>query len=329
MTQVLLTLGIPVFGFSLPAIPDSIYARGKAEDQIEECFGDIANFDLLKSFVQRVKPTAIVHMAAQPLVLQSYKTPRETFETNGMGTVNILEVARQVESVKQVIVVTTDKVYKNENLGRRFIESDPLEGKDPYSASKVASEAAVSAWKQIASVEGKLQITSVRAGNVIGGGDWSDNRLLPDIIRSLIAKESIIVRNPESTRPWQHVLDPIVGYLLTLRALQDGNSIEALNFGPDEKSLTALQVAKIANDSWEEQSQIIFPPKSSGANLESTFLELDSRQARSMLNWQPRWTQSEAITGTISWWKRVLLESTNVQSATRADIEDYFGTKLD
>ena len=324
MTQLLITLEIPVVGFSLPPTQDSIYDRAKATGQIEEFFGDIANFTQLQNFIEKTRPAAIVHMAAQPLVLSSYETPLKTFETNGLGTANLLEAARKSKTVKQVIAVTTDKVYRNDNLERRFIESDPLGGKDPYSASKVASEAAVSAWQQISRVENGTQITSVRAGNVIGGGDWSKNRLMPDSIRSLSANESILLRNPHSTRPWQHVLDPLVGYLLTLCTLQEGTTVDALNFGPEEKSLTALQVAEIAAKTWGNESKITYSADSYSENLESKFLELDSRKARELLGWKPRWTQVEAVVKTTQWWKLVLSNEISVVDAVLNDISEYF-----
>ena len=172
LTILLEHIGIPTIGYSLPPEKHSLYERANLEGRIPELFADIRDLLLVKDFMAKHKPSAIIHMAAQPLVLESYKSPRETFDTNVMGTVNILDAAFESDHVKAIIVVTTDKVYRNDNSGRAFIESDPLEGKDPYSASKVGAEAAVSAWQQIAKISDGPKVVSVRAGNVIGGGDW-------------------------------------------------------------------------------------------------------------------------------------------------------------
>ena len=188
-------------------------------------------------------PGAIIHMAAQPLVLESYRIPRETFETNVMGTVNILDAAFATEFVKGIIVVTTDKVYRNDNLGMKFVESDALVNKDPYSASKVGTESVVAAWQQISKVSNGPKVVATRAGNVIGGGDWADDRIIPELIRGFSTNSKVIVRNPKSTRPWQHVLDPLVGYVMVLEAVLAGEQIASMNFGPG--ILTVSQCVKL------------------------------------------------------------------------------------
>ena len=213
LTLLLEKLGVEVIGYSLEPEKDSLYARIGREGMISEKFADVRNFTAVQKFVDITKPVAVIHLAAQPLVLESFRSPRETFDTNVMGTVNLLESAFKSESVLAFLAITTDKVYKNENKGLAFKESDALAGKDPYSASKVGSEAAVDAWQQISKSLGGPRVTAIRAGNVIGGGDWAKNRLVPDLIRGFKSGSKTIIRNPRSLRPWQHVLEPLSGYL--------------------------------------------------------------------------------------------------------------------
>jgi CDP-glucose 4,6-dehydratase len=260
-------------------------------------------------------------MAAQPLVLKSYESPRETFDVNVMGTVNVLDIAFNKEFVKAIIVVTTDKVYKNDNSGRAFVETDPLEGKDPYSASKVGTESVISAWQQIASKNGGPSITAVRAGNVVGGGDWAENRLIPDLIRGLIANKITSIRNPESTRPWQHVLDPLVGYLNAMELTLQGIEIKSINFGPQEDSLPVSRVVEIATDVWPDIETIFAGSQSS--STEAKFLDLDSSFAKSKVGWEPRFSQEEAIKTTIEWWKNFVIENQDVRDLCNSDIENY------
>jgi CDP-glucose 4,6-dehydratase len=229
LTLLLEKLGIEVVGFSLSPEKDSLFDRASRTGAISEVFADIRDYERLNSYINSVKPSAIIHMAAQPLVLESYRLPKDTFDVNVMGTVNVLDSAFNTDSVKAVIVVTTDKVYRNDNSGLAFIESDPLEGKDPYSASKVGTEAVVAAWQQIQRTSGGPKVVAVRAGNVIGGGDWGDSRLLPDLIRSFSSGQKMTVRNPASTRPWQHVLDPLSGYISTLEAVLNDEKITSIN----------------------------------------------------------------------------------------------------
>ncbi|MBI3429249.1 MAG: CDP-glucose 4,6-dehydratase [Actinobacteria bacterium] len=226
LTLLLEKLDVPVVGLSLPALPNSLFERTNRFGVIQESFTDIRDFESVLKFVESTAPSVVIHMAAQPLVFESYKTPRETFEVNVMGSVNVLSASFEVGSVEAIGVITTDKVYRNDNSGRAFVETDALEGKDPYSASKVGTEATSAAWRQIAKVSGGPKVISLRAGNVLGGGDWAENRLLPDLIRGYANGFATTVRNPQSTRPWQHVLDPLRGYILALEALVAGTSIE-------------------------------------------------------------------------------------------------------
>jgi CDP-glucose 4,6-dehydratase len=261
-------------------------------------------------------------MAAQPLVLESYKIPLETFDVNVMGTANLLDVAFHLSTVKVVVVVTTDKVYRNDESGRSFIETDPLEGKDPYSASKVGTEAVVRAWQQISDVSGGPKVVSVRAGNVIGGGDYAKNRLLPDLIKSFLHEKLLEVRNPQSTRPWQHVLDPLCGYILTAEAVANGKKISSINFGPDEHSLSVNEVTEIAFNTWNNSRTHLEIDKSQNSRTEADTLNLDASMARNTIDWKPKWNQKKSIEKTITWWKKVLNTQTSSAEAILDDINE-------
>ena len=319
LTLLLEQLGLEVVGISLPAEEESLYQRMQRKGKIPESFIDIRNFELIQKKIKEFAPSAVIHMAAQPLVLSSYKSPRETFDVNVMGTANVLEASFSSKTVKAVVAVTTDKVYKNSNNNNRFTENDELSGKDPYSASKVGSEAAISAWQQMALVNDGPRVVSVRAGNVIGGGDFAKNRLLPDLIRGFSKNTSVSVRNPHSTRPWQHVLDPLNGYLSALAHVLEGGAENAFNFGPLEESLQVEEVVKIAANSWGDSAEFNFEQEFN-SNKESVTLQLDSTLANKVLNWNSSWNQKASIISTMDWWKKVLLNKINSSEACLSDI---------
>ena len=321
LTFLLERLNVPVVGLSLSPEKGSLFDRAKRTDSIREAFLDIRKATAVAQFMAKHQPSAIIHMAAQPLVLESYKTPRETFETNVMGTVNVLDSAFKIDSVRAIIVVTTDKVYRNDNSRQAFVETDSLAGKDPYSASKVGTESVVAAWQHIAKVSGGPKIISVRAGNVIGGGDWAENRLLPDLIRSFMSGEPINIRNPHSTRPCQHVLDPLIGYLLALEHSLKTDSTDAFNFGPDSKSLSVKKIAEIAVRAWPFPTKVDSFRIVTANESESLSLALDSEKARRILHWTSAWTQKEAVVATIEWWDDVLNNGTDPVGACAQDIE--------
>ena len=320
LTFLLEHLGVHSVGYSLAPKPDSLYARADRMGVLPEVFADIRNIHEVEAFLAKHHPSAIIHMAAQPLVLESYKTPRDTFETNVTGTANVLDAAFRTNSVEAVVVVTTDKVYRNDNSGRPFVETDALAGKDPYSASKVGTESAVAAWQQISKVSGGPKVVSVRAGNVIGGGDWAENRLIPDLVRGFASGESIEIRNPGSTRPWQHVLDPLSGYLMTLEAVLAGQDLASMNFGPGTESLTVREVVDIAIREWPIKEQVKVLYEGENGNVEAKSLQLDSSLARETLGWRDSWSQSEAVAATINWWNKVLNESSHAQDECQTDI---------
>jgi CDP-glucose 4,6-dehydratase len=312
---------VPVVGLSLPAQPFSLYERAGRQGAIPEEFFDIRDFESVSKFMSTYKPSAIIHMAAQPLVFDSYKNPRYTFETNVMGTVNILDSAFATSGVEGIVVVTTDKVYRNDNSGLKFKESDALAGKDPYSASKVGTESAVAAWQHISKVIGGPKVVAVRAGNVIGGGDWAEHRLMPDLIRGFAGNSSIAVRNPLSTRPWQHVLDPLRGYLQALESTLGGGFAPAFNFGPDSKSLSVKEVVEISRQAWPSSTSIEFSDGLLDEGAEAVELHLDSSTSRQILSWRPCWSQEESVIATIKWWDRVMNGLTEPVDACASDID--------
>jgi CDP-glucose 4,6-dehydratase len=327
MTFLLEHLNVPVVGYSLPAEKDSLYDRAERMGVVPEAFGDVRDYEALENFIDLHKPSTVIHMAAQPLVLKSYENPRETFDVNVMGTVNVLDIAFKKDFVKAIIVVTTDKVYRNDNSGRAFVETDPLEGKDPYSASKVGTEAVVSAWQQIAKVSGGPKVISVRAGNVIGGGDFAENRIIPDLIRGVLTGKPVEIRNPNSTRPWQHVLDPLWGYILTLDETLNTKSIKSLNFAPREQSLSVAEVVQVSIASWDAIEVNVNIRKTSGrqdTSVESRELQLESNLASSLIRWSPSFTQEEAIVSTIDWWKSLTLEKVPASVLIEDDIKRFF-----
>ena len=317
MTLLLEKLGIGWYGLSLQPKPDSLYNLITKKKKSNEFFVDIRDYDKLKKIISRINPKYVVHLAAQPLVLNSYSEPRETFETNVLGTVNLLDVLMKYTSASRIIVATTDKVYKEKKLKTSFKESDSLGGKDPYSWSKVGTEATVGAWQQISKIQSGPKIISVRAGNVVGGGDGSENRLLPDLIKGFIANSSINIRNPNSTRPWQHALDPLSGYLLALAIDTNEN---AFNFSPDGKSLTVHEVTEIARQAWDSPTKINISKEKD--SLETKSISLNSAKASQKLKWNSYWSQEGSVLSTVKWWKNVISKSLSPNEACMKDISE-------
>ena len=323
MTFWLHQLGASVVGISLAPEPDSLFHRARLSDMATSREIDIRDgYHGLSDVIAEHSPDLVVHMAAQPLVLDSYADPYATFQTNVMGTVNLLEAMRQLEERIPTVVVTTDKVYRP-SVGRSHSETDPLGGADPYSLSKAATELAVTAWRSLHE-ENRLRIVTTRAGNVIGGGDAARNRLLPDLTRAFHSEQPAPIRNPGSVRPWQHVLDPLYGYLLLGCQMLKGAPVpEALNFGPASNSpLSVASVADIAVESWGEGARWTAEEGLEARHHESPFLALDSSLARESLGWAPTWGAAEAVQRTISWWRSVLGGGDPRQAMAR-DLEDF------
>ena len=324
LTLLLESMGIEIVGLSLPAENGSLYSRANRINRIPEIFCDIRDRDSVNKVFKEFNPEVVIHLAAQPLVLESFRIPVETFEINVIGTANILNSSFENPNVHSVIIATTDKVYQNDEKLKSFAENDSLKGKDPYSASKVGAESAVSAWQHISDVHGGPKVCAVRAGNVIGGGDFASNRILPDIVRAAISKEQLSIRNPDSTRPWQHVLDPLHGYLLVAKELMHGQNLKAVNFGPVGPSLSVREVVEIASQNWPEKINIEINKNLNSSGLESQFLQLNPNFAINHLNWHPNWSQEESIISTMNWWERVLLDGLSAEESCLHDINRLY-----
>jgi CDP-glucose 4,6-dehydratase len=306
LTAWLADLGAQVTGYALPpATTPSLFDALTLGSRIAHVIADVRDRDRLVAEVQAAAPSVIFHLAAQALVRRAYVMPRETFETNVMGTVNVLEAARSCPSVRSVVIVTTDKVYQNMETGTPFREDDPLGGTDPYGASKGAAELVTAAYRASFFGQGAA-IASARAGNVIGGGDWAPDRIIPDSVRALVAGEPIKVRNPDAIRPWQHVLEPLSGYLLLGALLLDEGSryAGAWNFGPTEERsdepvrwVVGRFIGQWGSGSWVSYHGTEVQPH------EAQRLSLDSAKARELLGWAPVWDPQTAVGRTAAWYR--------------------------
>ena len=299
--------GANVAGFSLESYEnDYIFRASKLGSKVNDERGDIRSFKQLQKIFAEYKPEIVFHLAAQSLVRKSYNEPVGTFETNIIGTVNVLECIRLSDSVKSAIIVTSDKCYKNKNDGKSYKEDDELGGHDPYSASKACAEIVTGSYGNSFFGNSDKCIASVRAGNVLGGGDFAKDRLVPDCIRALQKKEPIKIRNPDSKRPWQHVLEPIYGYMLLAEKLAKGQKrfAEAWNFGPDQSStITVKEVADLIIRFWGE-GKWIEVQESNEKMMETEVLSLDSTKARKMLGWKPVWNINTTLSKTVDWYKK-------------------------
>ena len=300
LTRILNHAGARVIGIALPPEKASIYARTRGLNFESEKYIDIDNRKKVTKFITQSKPDLIIHMAAQPLVRRSYREPIETFMTNVMGTAHVLQAGIEIENLQGIVAVTTDKVYKNVEKTQGYFEDEPLGGTDPYSASKSASEMVIAAWQNI--VQASKTIVSARSGNVIGGGDHAEDRLIPDLIRGFRANKKVNIRNPQSLRPWQHVLDPLFGYLMIASKILKREELSpSYNFGPSEDSkLTVAQMSDLACEFWPGNSGWVHQP-SNDALHESNLLWLSSERARKELGWANHLDARESIRWSIEW----------------------------
>ena len=322
MTLLLEHIGFNVIGYSLKPEKDSLFNLAKRTGKIEEVFEDIRDRKKLEKFIKKHNPSLVYHLAAQPLVIDSYSNPYETFEINSIGTANILDIALNVDSIKFIGVVTTDKVYENKELGNRFKESDALAGSDPYSESKVAAEAAVRTWQRISNLENGPKIVSLRAGNVIGGGDLSKNRLTADIVRAIKSDTELKIRNKNSTRPWQHVLDVLFGYLLTAEVSLTNTQINSINFAPHDKSLTVDELVHIVKKKLSNL-KVRYSETNQFDVHEATNLQLDSTYANKVLEWTPFYSQPESIIATFDWWEKHAVSNISNEMLCINEIDSY------
>ncbi len=315
----LLTIhGFDVVGLALPPEDNSLHWRLLNSTSYKEFFVDINDLQELTLIIQDIQPVFVFHLAAQALVMDAYDNPFGTYRTNVSGTLNVIEAATKTPTCRGVQVITTDKVYLNTNSGKAFIESDPLFGKDPYSGSKVGVESVVSGLQKMMKEKFGLLIQSVRAGNVIGGGDFAANRLIPDLIKSHLNGSELVIRNPESTRPWQHVLDPLIGYLMAAEYLLSTEEYGPFNFGPNETSLQVSSVLELAREILPTRFRVSLLEDTLRA--ESRMLEVSPKKAAQYLNWEPLFTQERAVMLTMYWWRKILFEGQTALSAMHEDI---------
>lgn len=318
-------MGAIVRGYSLvPNTEPSLFKTLHLSETVESIFGDVRDLERLSQTLSDFRPEIVIHMAAQPLVLASYQDPVETFETNVMGTVNILEACRNCPSVRSIVNVTTDKCYENDERLWGFREDDPMGGADPYSSSKGCSEIVSSAFRRsFFSGKEKLFLATARAGNVIGGGDWAENRLIPDILRAFELGETAIIRNPKATRPWQHVLEPLRGYLMLAERQFNGDAdmSDAWNFGPEDTDVKPVEwIVERMVCLWKGDAQ--WKLKSQEGPHEAGYLKLDISKAKAKLGWAPIWGLENALEKIIDW-HEAFISGENMTRKTIKQIKQY------
>lgn len=309
MSLWLKSLGAEVVGYSLPPITDPNHFS-LLNLNYKTYFDDVRDLDSLTKAINETKPHIVFHLAAQPLVRYSYLNPIETYSTNVMGTVNVMEASRHCESVRAIVIVTTDKCYENIEQEKGYVETDRMGGHDPYSSSKGCAELSVSSYRNSYFnindylINHQILLASTRAGNVIGGGDWSLDRLIPDIIKSAVQNKKTNIRYPNATRPWQHVLEPINGYLMLGARLLNGEKefAEGWNFAPEERDVLSVgEVLKISKNIWD---RIDYEVDIENNHFhEAGLLSLNINKAKSKLGWQPKWGNEISIQKTIDWYK--------------------------
>lgn len=320
-------LGAKVYGYSLPAPTNpSMWEDSQLEQLCEEmCYADIRDYTCLEQYIKQVQPDIIIHMAAQPLVRYSYANPRETYEVNVMGTVNLLDAVRQTGFGRAIVNVTTDKCYENKEWIWAYRENEPMGGHDPYSNSKGCSELVTAAFinSYFGNIDSKTIVGSGRAGNVIGGGDWAEDRLIPDIIRSFSGQQAVNVRNPNSVRPWQHVLEPLSGYLTLAEKLYvDGQKYSGgWNFGPLESDTkTVGEIVAQMCQTWGDNATWTHDQQEHPH--EANLLRLDCSKARMLLNWQPVWNSQITLTKLTLWYKAYFAKQ-DMLALSKQQINDY------
>lgn len=294
-----------MYGLALPpATVPSLYEAAHVGARVEGIAGDIRDQNAVHSAIETSQPEIVFHMAAQSLVRRSYRDPVETYATNVMGTVHVLEAIRRFGHTRVVLNITSDKCYENREVLWGYRETDPMGGHDPYSSSKGCAELVAAAYRRSYFTAGETRLASVRAGNVIGGGDWSEDRLIPDCMRALSKGEPILIRRPEAVRPWQHVLEPLAGYIRYAEALFQGKELPpALNFGPWEADVQPVgEVVKNIVKLWGGDARFVVQPD--GGPHEAGLLTLDSTLARQKLGWQPRLRLADALQFTVEWYRR-------------------------
>ncbi len=324
LSKILEMAGAKVTGFALPATNPSLFSLAKIEKDMESSIiGDIRNQEELEKAFQMAKPEIVFHMAAQPIVRESYQNPAYTYEVNIMGTVNILECIRKSDTVKSFLNITTDKVYKNLEWEWGYRETDELDGLDPYSNSKSCSELVTHSYQKSFFSDGGVAISTARAGNVIGGGDFAKDRIIPDCIRAAVAKKDIIIRNPYSTRPFQHVLEPLFAYLLIAKEQYENIEKQGYyNVGPKEEDcITTGELATIFCKKWGQDLKWVNIAEKN-APKEANFLKLDCSKIKKELGWQPTWNIEQAIEKTVQFAK-IQNQNGDINRCMKEQIEEY------
>lgn len=322
MSALLVNADADVIGYSVDE--SKLYSLCGVKDQITDIRGDIRDLDHLKAVFDEYKPEIVIHMAAQPLVRLSYDEPVYTFETNVMGTVNVLECVRLNTCVRSFLNVTTDKVYDNKERDRGYTEDEPLDGYDPYSNSKSCSELVTHSYKKSFFSDSNTAISTARAGNVIGGGDFAKDRIIPDCVRAAIAGEDIIVRNPHSIRPYQHVLEPVCAYLMIAAKQYDDISVSGYyNVGPDDNDCVKTgELVDLFVKHWGEGIRWI--DRYDGGPHEATFLKLDCSKLKRTFGWSPKWNIDKAVEKTVEWTK-IWNSGGDVRECMDNQIREYIG----
>ena len=323
LCTILADAGAQVTGFSLePPKEPSLFYLAHLSKKVRSIIGDIRNMDALESTFQIAQPQIVFHLAAQSIVREGYRNPRVTYETNVMGTVNVLECIRSCDFVKSFMNITTDKVYENKEWVWGYRENETLDGLDPYSNSKSCSELVTHSYKESFFSDGHVAISTARAGNVIGGGDFAENRIIPDCVRAAMANKDMIVRNPNSVRPYQHVLEPLFAYLLiAAKQYQDGKYADNYNVGPDE--CDCIETGKLVDLfclKWGDAMRWI--KQSDNGPHEARFLKLDCSKLKSTFGWHPRWNIEAAIEKTVEWSKR-WIDCDNIEKCMQQQIEEF------
>jgi len=316
-------LGAEVCGYALePNTNPNLFTAAQVSKNIKSVIGDILDQNTLDKTFKEFKPEIVFHLAAQPLVRLSYSEPVKTYETNVMGTLKVFEAARKIDTVCAFVNITTDKCYENKEVTRPYKEDDPFGGYDMYSSSKGCVEILSSSYRRSFLQDGGYALATVRAGNVIGGGDWALDRLVPDCVRAIESNKIIEIRNPNATRPWQHVLEPLSGYLLLGHLLlNDGKKYaEGFNFGPDSKSI--LTVAEVAQQVIRAYGRGEIKVHKKDNLHEANLLTLDITKARKVLNWIPSLTAEQAIKLTVAWYKN-FYEGKNMEDFSLSQIKEY------
>ncbi len=303
-------LGAHVYGYSLaPATTPNLFTQARVAEGMESHLADVRDRALVLKAMREFKPDVVIHMAAQPLVRYSYQNPIETYETNVMGTVHVLDAAMQVDSVRAVVNVTSDKCYENREWLWGYRENEAMGGHDPYSNSKGCSELVTQAYHHSFYAKQGIGLASARAGNVIGGGDWSPDRLIPDLVRACMAKEPVVIRYPHAIRPWQHVLEPLSGYLMLAEKLYHDPEHYAggWNFGPNNADVQSVEwIVRYFLEAWGDREQR-YVVDAVNQPHEAHYLRLDCTKAQTQLGWMPRWSLTETLASIVSWYQQSLL----------------------